>query len=374
MGGQRQKRTRRATGIFEDAYGISVIVRGKEHRYPIGTPIEQLRRDRRELVDDAGAPASRKGTLDAAFDDYIETIPEGPRRRDVTTMLQHWRDAGLGRLAIDAVKPIDIRKQLATWGSATNTQRPGRPRFSAKTLVDLRQLLGAVYNGVNGKSGYNPVRDVKRPAVRYDEPRGIDYALIEKLFTFIPDRGRPVKGEERSTVNLSKLRLRVMADTGLTQAMLKRVEPRDFNPKAKTVFIRPRKKGRGVEAATVPLLKEGVAAFRAFAKANAWGNFSTRSLAYVWARAVKKMKRKWEADQAKKRTPAPWPLAADVRPYDLRHSFGTLILAETGDLEGTANLLRHATLQQTRRYTQAASAVRARLAIAQVNLSRRRSA
>lgn len=49
----------------------------KFRAYPIGTRLEQLRRDRRELVDDAGAPASRKGTLDKAFDDYLDTDPRG---------------------------------------------------------------------------------------------------------------------------------------------------------------------------------------------------------------------------------------------------------------------------------------------------------
>jgi integrase len=358
---QRVKRKRLATGIYADSYGISIIVRGKEHRYPIGTPLEHLRRDRKELLDAAGTPAARRGTLDKAFDDYLDTIPEGPRRRDVTRMLQHWRDAGFGKLAVDAVKPIDIERQLAAWGAA----------FSAKTRKDLRWLLGAVYNVFNGRSGYNPVRDVKRITVRYDEPRGITYDLIDQLFTFIADRGRPTKGQRRPTVNLSKLRLRVMADTGWAPAMLKRVELRDFDPKAKTVFMRPRRKGRGVEGATLPLSDDAVRSLKALAKAQGFGPFSTRSVAYVWARALKKMRRAWEARQLGKRTPKPWPLAEDARPYDLRHSFGTLVLAETGDLEATARLLRHSTLQTTRRYIQAAAALRTQKAIAQLNRSRR---
>jgi len=93
-------------------------------------------------------------------------------------------------------------------------------------------------------------------------------------------------------------------------------------------------------------------------------------VAYVWRRALKKMKTQWAKDQEKKRTPKPWPLLGDAWPYDLRHSFGTLVLSETGDLQGTAMLLRHATLQQTRRYTQAAGAARARRAIAMINARR----
>lgn len=358
MGGKRTKRVRLATGVFSDPWGISVIVRGKETRYPVGTPLEQLRRDRRELVDAAGTVPSRRGTLAAAVAGYLDTIPEGPRRRDVKTMLQHWIDAGFGALALDGIKPIDLRKQLAAW-----------PKFTPKTRNDLRQVLGAVYNAVNGRSGYNPVRDVPRLKVRYDEPRGMPYEVIEKILSGIPDKGRPT-GEGKGTqptVNRSKLRLYVMAYTGLTPAMLKRVEPRDFDPKAKTVFVRPRQKGEGVEAATLPLIDPGVRAFKALAKARAFGTFNTRSVAYVWARAVKRTRKSWEKEQAERKTPKPWPIADDARPYDLRHSFGTLVLAETGDLEATANLLRHATLQQTRRYTQAAAAVRTQRAVAAVN-------
>ena len=53
-----------------------------------------------------------------------------------------------------------------------------------------------------------------RPRVRYDEPRGIAYDLIEELFTYMPDRGMPVKGGTVPDVSLTKLRLRVMAYTG----------------------------------------------------------------------------------------------------------------------------------------------------------------
>ena len=357
MGGKRTKRVRLATGVFSDPWGVSVIVRGKEHRYPLGTPIEQLRRDRRELVDAAGATPSRRGTLAAGIAAYLETVPdEGRRRKDKATLLQHWLDAGLGPLAMDGVQPIDLRKQMATWSG-----------FAPQTRVALRQALSAVYNAVNGRTGYNPVRDVPRPRVRYDEPRGISYDLIEQLFTYMPDRGSPVKGGHVPTVSLTKLRLKVMAYTGLTPAMLKRVEPRDFDPKAKTLFVRPRQKGQGVDAATLPLLDDGVAALKALAKAGAFGTFNTRSVSYVWGGAVTKMRQAWESDQATKRTPKPWPLPENVRPYDLRHSFGTLILATTGDLEATANLMRHSTLQQTRRYAQAASALRAARAVAAVN-------
>src|SRR6185503_16153028 len=41
----------------------------------------------------------------------------------------------------------------------------------------------------------------------------------------------------------------------------------------------------------------------------------------------------------------------DLRPYDLRHSFGTEMLRRTGNLETTAEMLDHSTTRMTRRYS-----------------------
>lgn len=118
-------------------------------------------------------------------------------RRDVKTMPQHWIDAGFGALALDGIKPIDLRKQLAAW-----------PKFTPKTRNDRRQVLGSVYSAINGRSGYNPVRDVPRLKVRYDEPRGMSYEIIEKILQSIPDKGRPTSlvlaepGDLEATANL----------------------------------------------------------------------------------------------------------------------------------------------------------------------------
>jgi len=160
MGGKRTKRVRLATGIYSDAWGVSVIFRGKEQRYPLGTPLDELRRDRRELVDAAGAAPARRGTLAAAVTAYLETIPEGSRRRDVRTMLQHWLDAGLGPLALDAVTPLELRKQLAAWPKfSPKTKNPGVQRrqrvalcsllrSTRRTVRNLGSLLGIEHQGI----------------------------------------------------------------------------------------------------------------------------------------------------------------------------------------------------------------------------------
>ena len=62
----------------------------------------------------------------------------------------------------------------------------------------------------------------------------------------------------------------------------------------------------------------------------------------------------------------------DLRPYDLRHSFGTAVYAATGDLRATQRLLGHASRTTTDRYTLAAVPDRLKSAVGQVEKLQRR--
>jgi hypothetical protein len=114
-----------------------------------------------------------------------------------------------------------------------------------------------------------------------------------------------------------------MSETGLSQAMLKLVERHHLDFEKKQFYVSMRIKGRGVIGATLDMLDDAVAAFRSLDDAGGLGPFNTRSLAYCWRRAVERARRLWDAAEATRERPRPWPLTADVRAYDLRHSFGT---------------------------------------------------
>lgn len=355
---KRPKRKRLAQGIYSDRHGISIVIRGSEkgNRYPLGTPLIQLIRIRKEKLDEAGARV-RGGTVSHDIDAYLETFPEGRQRQQAATECEHWRTVFGDRASAD-LKAIEIRQQLAAW----------EKDFSKKHLNNLIHRLRAVFSASHGRA-VNPALDVKVYTIRYDDARAIPYAWIERIINGMPDRGRPVKGEKIPPVNLAKLRLRVMAYTGLSQKMLQRVEPQHLDLRQKTVYVSMRLKGQGVVGDTVKLTDRAVSAFRALAKANGLGKFSTRSLAHCWRRAINREKRAWMAAEAKKPRPRPWPLDDDVRAYDLRHSFGTWSLAVGGDLSATAHQLRHRNLNTTRRYAKAAAAMRAELAVDKMNRS-----
>jgi integrase len=56
-----------------------------------------------------------------------------------------------------------------------------------------------------------------------------------------------------------------------------------------------------------------------------------------------------------------------LRPYDLRHSFGSAVYAATGDLRAAQQLLGHASQRMTDRYTLSAVPERLQFAVGQVN-------
>lgn len=354
MGGKRPKRTRRATGIYEDAYGFAIPIRKKEHRYPLGTPLEQLRKERKRLLEDAGPAPSRRSTLRSDCDEHLKTLPEGRAREEQRAMLDHWCDALGETIATLSLDARAIKQQRAAWLSAE--------AFSPKHLNNMLHALRAVFK-TNYPKEPNPAADVPVLTVKYTDARAIPDALVDRIIDGMADTRWP-----GGPPNLAKLRFRIMRETGFPQAMIRRVQPHHLNFRAKTVYTEMRLKGRGVVAATLPLTDAGVKAWRALVRAGGLGHFSTRSLAYCWTRAIERTKAAWDAEQAKKPRPKPWPLPDDVRAYDMRHTFGTVALIENdGDLEAVANLMRHANINTTRRYAQHASDIRARATVRKLN-------
>lgn len=347
---RRGKRVRLERGIFEDATGFSVLVkRGgkqKERRFNKATTRAELRTERASLTDEAEGEIPLEGTLAGDVPEFLKTIASAKRRADAGRLLEMWTDV-FGDQPRDGITSLAIDQQLAAWAT--------KP---AATRRHLRQVLGQLYRKLNGKSGLNPVADTTAIRVVYDDPRGMPLALIDLILNQMPDRKDAKKGKF-GPWNKTKARLRVMKTTGLPQAMLMRLQPRDVNLKAAEMYVRPRRKGGGAPPRTLGLTPAAVDAFRAFARAKAWGTFSTSTMARAWRKAIPKAKAAWA-----KKTRAPWPAPDDARSYDLRHSFATVAMVESGDQGAVSEMLLHATLEQSRRYTQSAVSARNRLAVA----------
>ena len=325
----RGTRQRIATGIFRDSIGIAVIVsvNGKPHEYRCAhdADVAELIKERLTLKKAGALNVERESatadTLRADAATYLSTLT-GRHKADADDILTHWVTA-FGDRHRDAITAVDVRQQLAAWGKAPST------------LNHRRQVLSSLYKSLNGANGYNPVREVPKVRERYDTPRSLSYSVI----TAILDQMGPTQ---------SRARFAVMAYTGLPQAQMAQLTPADVDLKAKTVRVSPRRKGKGSPGRTLPLSPQAVQAFKDFAAADCWGEFSRSSMAKAFRNAVRNARATRQ------------DIPASIRAYDLRHSFLTEVYRKTGDIHAVSHLALHSTPAQTARYAQ--SAVKERMA------------
>ncbi len=206
------------------------------------------------------------------------------------------------------------------------------------TKNHIRRELFVFYQTMNGKGGYNPALHLKAVQEHYPDARALSYDVIEKILDAIKPSS-------------SKARLRVMAYTGLPQSLIAKLRLSDLHLDQSIVYVRPRRKGAGVEGRDLPLSPAGVGALKEFQRLAAFGPFQNRQLVATFARGIKVSGVK---------------VPEGTRPYDLRHSFLTEVYRQTGDLKAVSELGMHATLEQTARYAQGAVSERATKAIESV--------
>lgn len=232
-----------------------------------------------------------------------------------------------------SITSSEVAAALATWANSG---------LAPATVNHRRTALMHLFNVLDGKDAPNPARAV--PKLREPDPqaRGLSYDIIRRILAAMP-------------ASKSRARLKVMAWTGIPHAQIATLTAHDIDYAQRTVTVRGRRKGAGAPGRTQPLTAEGVLALREFARLKAWGPFSRSSLRKAFRLAVSKV----EAEEAKKPAAKRVSLAG-VRPYDLRHSYGTAMYAATGDIRATQVLMGHSRESMTHRYT--LGAVDARLA------------
>jgi integrase len=251
---------------------------------------------------------------------YLEAIKAMPsfsdRARDITLWV-----AVFGETPRTAITTAMIRTQLALWAATK----------AASTVNHRRTALMHLWRVLDGRSAANPVKDAPKFREPDASPRGLPYPIIRRILKAVPGRK-------------SRARLAVIAWTGLPHAQVAQLRPEDLNLAKRQVFVRGRQKGKGTKARAHPLTADGVLALRQFAAARAWGKFSQSTLRRAFRTACATVER------AAKRKRQKLSLAG-VRPYDLRHSYGSQMYAATGDIRATQVLMGHAKVAMTERYT-----------------------
>lgn len=331
-----------APGIYQDTYGIAVRVSagGGDHkiskniRFPLGTPIRDMQdwqiTTRAKLLKIARSRAQTHGTFDTDIPAYLRTAKLSARNRERRAQqLQWWADQpgdSGKRLGDQRRYKLEAPELLRVW-NRLDTDNPYTRNLYRTALMHLWTVL-------DGRNAANPVKDMPADQEPEPLPRGLDYAVVRCILNHAPSR----RGRDGAK---TIARLAVFAYAPVTPAQMKLIQPGDLtldgpNP---SILVRGRRKGRGVAPSRKPLLPQGVEAFRLFVAAQAFGPFATTALRKVFVRARNRAAIALGVD------------LSDVRLYDLRHSFGSLVFEATGSDSVTGLMLDHTEAKTTRRYT-----------------------
>jgi integrase len=314
-----------------NAWRAFVNVKGKVYTktFPLTTPIEEMSgwREMQQKQFGGTQAVGRSFTEDIAW--YLTHQRSMPTYAQRVAHLALWAQA-LGRdRRTDSITETEIDLILQGWLTAG---------LANGTVRKRRTALQSFFVKLNGAGGTNPVKGTRNPKPPKPEARALDYLVIERILAAMPIYRDVAKGTARQPSH-STIRARVMAYTGLPPGILATIVPDDLSFSAATVHVVPRGKGAGIEARTLSLTPEALAAFKDFHAANAYGDFAIESLNRAFKRAVKKI-------GLNPRT---------VHLYDLRHSFLTQLYRTTGDEATVARLGLHAEGSPiTKRYTMGA--------------------
>jgi len=313
------QRQRLATGIYEDAYGISVIysVHGTpvETRFDPGTPLERLKKWRRQQLGESTelAPRDPRGSLARAVVVFLKRRKGLANYKTEKSYLRAWIRAFSNPLRW-TITPAQIEETIATWRELG---------YSEQTLRHRWRLLRQLFRTLDGARAASPFDDLQSPK----QPRARPVAVHDADIAAVATQLRKQEILKRLRTGKTRARFLVLATHEQRPAELKRAEPVDVDLRRQLWFVRGAKGGYHV---VVPLNTEQCAAWRLFIAAQAWGRYDTRSF-------TKTIQRNG------------WPKG--IRVYNLRHSTGFALSARGVDLGDIQALYGHTSPETTRIYT-----------------------
>lgn len=319
---RESRRKRVAKGIFRDDLGFAARVEVHRHReekrFAGTTDLEEMKawQDERrvELRRKHRTRTTLPGTFAHDAERYLAAVKAMPSYQMREADIQRW--VGLfGARRRSTITGAEIAAALHRW--ATEPRAPGKKPYAESTCNHRRTAILHLFTLLDGPTAENPVRAIKKFREPDPQPRGYDYPTIRRILAKMS--------------GLSAVRAAVLAYTGLPPAQLMKIEPDHVEWKKRRVWVQGRRKGKGTFGRYYPLLPEGLAAFRQFERAQAWGRYSTSSLRKAWLRACVAAKAKLGP------------------PYDLRHSFATATY-QVSDQRAAQVLLDHRDPRTSNRY------------------------
>jgi integrase len=361
----RQSRIRIGPGCYREGNSLVAYVRvgasrgGRQLRdkekFPLGTDAVKMitwqHKATARLLELQPRQAER-GTLAADVADYLTKVPAGQYKKDTEQLLAHWTASPVGAMSRGRITDQDVQEQITKWLDDGVANSSCNHRLSR-----LRKMLRTL-----DRSAPNPAEEITFLPQTEREARDIPPRIVQLILDSMPDRGRAARGEERPTVGHAKIRLRILAWSGIAPATMRRVTAQHLeltgaNPR---IYLRPRRKGKAKkDGAWVSLLPQAVDALRDYAAANLFGTkASNSSIGKTWRVGIARATRKAEA-LAASGGDASWlediqKLPPRPRPYDLRHAFACEMYRITGDIHAVGLLLQHSSPVTTARYTKGA--------------------
>jgi integrase len=191
------------------------------------------------------------------------------------------------------------------------------------TVYHRRSSLSAFFTMLHGASGINPVRGTTKPAPWTPRDHSVTREELLQILAAMPDERRPMKGIRQPST--ARLVVRVLMETGVRGADLRKVHRHDVHWNTGTVTMPRSAKGRGAQGWTCLLTPEALAAWQAFDAANLYGAFSLAAVSRSFKRAARRV----------------LGHTTRVHLYSLRHSVGADLYRTTRDLATVGRLLGH---------------------------------
>lgn len=367
--GRRGTRQRIGTGIYRDATGVAIVahVNGmrQEQRLPLNTTLVAAINARRTLLrslEDVTPAKGTRGSLREAVTDYLDKLPEGRAKEDREDLLTPWVEA-LGDQPFAFLTRPEIMDCLMRW------QHDG---LSATTRNHRLSALRVLWRTVTTDPGTpHPCETIPRspaPKAQRNHARRLD--LIALVLEHVATECH--HGDDK--VSHAAVKLALLAWTGHPPATLARIRPEHvrWQTDPPEVYLQPRRKGEGMDAAWVPLLPEGALALKRWLALGAWGQpWHIGTLRIAWRRAIKRAQAELHtaAKKAKKKAERARLLhdadaLTGMRLYDLRHSLLTAMGDAPGaTLHGVSAYAQHSDIRTTMIYVRGANQTQMRASV-----------
>ncbi len=261
--------------------------------------------------------------------------------KDIRAFADHLAACRPDQREVGEVTPGDVRQFMAAEharGLANSTL--------ARRLAALRALFDYLMQDEGLPS--NPARQVAAPKLSSKLPAVLPAEDANRLVDSVRGDGKTGKAEDR--IKRDRLIFELLYGAGLRVSELAGLNLEDIDQAERWIRVR----GKGRKVRQVPYGRKAGEALDRYLRVRAklrppesenalllhrWGGrlrrLSTRSIALV----VKRYSKAFNGDPS-------------LHPHSLRHAFATHLLSEGADLRAIQELLGHASLSTTQRYTQ----------------------